>query len=65
SPADVTVFDPNAEWVVDPARFASKGKNTPLKGFTLKGRVVATFVAGRVVYAERGVLAPTTIQGGP
>ncbi|MBI2935207.1 MAG: dihydroorotase, partial [Chloroflexi bacterium] len=63
SPADVTVFDPNAEWVVDPARFASKGKNTPLKGFKLKGRVVATFVAGWVAYAERGVPTPTTIQG--
>ena len=52
-PADVTVFDPEAEWVVDTAAFASKGKNTPLDGATLKGRVVATIVGGEVVYSQR------------
>ena len=42
SPADVTIFDPNAEWLVDPGEFASKGKNTPLAGTaSLRGRVVA------------------------
>lgn len=51
APADVTVFDPNAEWVVDPAKFASKGKNTPLEGATLKGQVVATVVGGEVRYS--------------
>ena len=50
APADVTIFDPDAEWVVDSARFASKGKNTPLDGTTLKGRVVATIVGGEVVH---------------
>ena len=49
APADVTVFDPDAEWVVDAAGFASKGKNTPLAGVTLKGKVVATIVGGSVV----------------
>jgi len=50
APGDVLVFDPNAEWVVEPERFASKGKNTPLAGRTLKGRVVATVYGGKVVY---------------
>ena len=50
SPADITIFDPDAEWVVDAGSFASKGKNTPLDGATLKGRVVATIVGGEVVY---------------
>ena len=50
APADVTVFDPDAEWVVDAASFASKGKNTPLDGATLRGRVVGTIVGGEVVY---------------
>ena len=50
TPADVTLFDPDREWVVDPQEFASKGKNTPLGGITLKGRVVATLVAGQVVF---------------
>jgi dihydroorotase len=46
----VLVFDPDAEWVVEPERFASKGKNTPLAGRTLRGRVVATVYGGKVVY---------------
>ena len=54
SAGDVTVFDPNAEWTVDTARFASRGRNTPLAGMTLRGNVVATVVGGRVVHgAER------------
>ena len=52
APADVTIFDPDAEWVVDASTFASKGKNTPLDGATLKGRVVATIVGGMVKYEE-------------
>ena len=52
APADVTVFDPEAEWAVDPDEFASKGKNTPLAGATLRGRVIATIVSGEVVYED-------------
>ncbi|MFH1003098.1 MAG: dihydroorotase [Chloroflexota bacterium] len=50
APADVTIFDPDAEWVVDTGAFASKGRNTPLAGERLKGRVTATIVGGRLVY---------------
>ena len=50
TPADITIIDPDAEWVVDTAQFASKGKNTPLQGATLRGRVHATLVAGKVTY---------------
>jgi dihydroorotase len=50
APADVVVFDPQREWVVEPERFASKGRNTPLGGRTLRGQVVATVYGGRVVY---------------
>jgi dihydroorotase len=50
APAEVVLLDPATEWVVEPERFASKGKNTPLGGVTLKGAVVATIVGGRVVY---------------
>ncbi len=49
APADITIIDPDAEWIVDTAQFASKGKNTPLQGATLKGRVHATVVGGEVV----------------
>ena len=52
APADVTIFDPDAEWVVDASTFASKGKNTPLDGTSLKGQVVTTIVGGVVKYEE-------------
>jgi dihydroorotase len=54
APADVTVIAPNARWQVDPAAFESKGKNTPLAGEELRGRVVATIFAGRVVHQMEG-----------
>jgi dihydroorotase len=50
TPADVVVFDPAEEWQADPARFASRGRNTPLAGLTLRGRVRLTLLGGRVVY---------------
>ena len=50
STADVTIIDSDSEWVVEPSEFASKGKNTPLAGATLRGRVVATVFGRRVVY---------------
>ena len=49
---DMVIFDPDQEWVVDPSRFASKGRNTPFGGKTLKGKVKYTIVGGRVVYRE-------------
>jgi dihydroorotase len=50
SAADVTVFDPSARWKVDPARFLSKGRNSPYAGMTLVGRAACTIVAGSVVF---------------
>jgi dihydroorotase len=55
APADVVLLDPEGEWVVEPERFASKGKNTPLAGVTLKGRVVMTIANGVIVHDETGV----------
>jgi dihydroorotase len=53
SPGDVTVFDPQAEWVVDPVRFLSKSRNTPFAGWTLKGKPRYTVVGGAVVWEEK------------
>lgn len=50
SVADLTVFDPAAEWVVSPETIASKSKNTPLLGMTLRGAVRMTMIAGEVRY---------------
>ena len=47
---DVTVFDPEAAWTVDPTRFKSKGRNTPYGGTALRGLARYTIVGGRVVY---------------
>ncbi|MBM2831559.1 MAG: pyrC, partial [Dehalococcoidia bacterium] len=52
SPADVTIFDPKGEWLVSEASLLSKGKNTPLLGTKLKGKVIATIYGGRIVYKE-------------
>lgn len=48
--ADVVIFDPAATWIVDPAAFLSKSRNTPYAGRTLKGRVVRTIIGGKTVY---------------
>ncbi|MDE5965276.1 MAG: dihydroorotase [Lachnospiraceae bacterium] len=48
--ADIVIFDPQAQYVVNPELFASKGKNTPYKGRTLQGQVKLTILEGRVVY---------------
>ena len=48
-PANLTVFDPEEQWMVDPSRLASRSRNTPYAGRTLTGRVRHTVVAGEPV----------------
>ncbi|MGH9467231.1 MAG: dihydroorotase [Terriglobales bacterium] len=50
--ADLTVFDPEAEWVYDPAQGASLSRNSPFARWKLRGQAVYTIVGGRVVYAR-------------
>ncbi len=50
--ADITIFDPNKEWEVNTSEFVSKGKNTPLNGMVLKGKVMATLYGGKFVYQD-------------
>jgi dihydroorotase len=50
SVGDVTVFDPARRWVVDAARFKSKGRNTPYGGHELTGQARLTIVGGHIVY---------------
>jgi dihydroorotase len=50
SVADVTVFDPEDEWTVDPSTFRSRSRNTPFGGWKLRGRARYTVVGGRVVF---------------
>ena len=52
---DVTILDPDATWTVTPEDFASMGRNTPIAGRELRGRVLATVYGGRVVHTLEGV----------
>ena len=52
APADLTLIDLNREWTVDVAKFASKSRNCPFHGWTLKGKAVMTIVGGEIVSGE-------------
>ncbi|MDP6127819.1 MAG: dihydroorotase [Dehalococcoidales bacterium] len=52
APADITLLDPNREWLVDTDAFVSKGRNTPLAGSRLKGKIMATLSHGNMVYSD-------------
>ena len=56
SVADVVIFDPNKEWVVNPEEFVSKGKNTPLAGAVLKGRLLVAIFGGAVLYGNEALI---------
>ena len=50
-PANLVLFDPDAEWVVEPP-FGSKSRNSAFSGRTLRGRVVHTVYRGALVVAD-------------
>ena len=52
SRADVCVFDPDVEWLLDNTKLLSKGHNTPFKHWPLKGRVTSTLNAGKIVFSR-------------
>ncbi len=50
--ADLILFDPDQEWIIDKTKFASKGRNTPFHGRTVRGRVKYTISRGTIIYQE-------------
>jgi len=50
--ANLTLFDPNVEWVVDPSVFRSRSRNTPFGGRKLTGRPVGVLNNGQVYWAD-------------
>ncbi len=48
--ADITIIDPDAQWVIDTEKFVSKSRNCPYHGWKVHGRVLWTIVAGEVRY---------------
>jgi len=55
-PANLTIFDPDEVWEVVPARLASKSRNTPYIGMSLRGRVLHTIFQGSPVVRDGGAL---------
>ena len=53
SDADITIFDPEEAWTIDPEQFASKARNTPFARREVKGKVKYTIVGGNVIYQDR------------
>ncbi|HZU71546.1 MAG TPA: dihydroorotase [Acidimicrobiales bacterium] len=52
NPANLCVFDPRQRWTVEPARLASRSRNTPFAGRQLTGRVRHTIRAGEPVVVD-------------
>lgn len=62
SHADVTVFDPAAEWIVDPRAFRSKSRNSPFAGWRLRGQAILTIVGGEIVFERSDVTAAALVM---
>lgn len=52
APADLAIVDLNEKWTIDPAKFVSKGKNTPFGGREVYGKVKYTVVDGEIKYED-------------
>lgn len=48
-PANLTLFDPDKEWIFTEEKIKSKSKNSPFIGKKLKGKVIAVFNKGKVI----------------
>jgi dihydroorotase len=57
APANVTILDPDHQWIVNSRNFASKGKNTPYDGCQFKGKIMATMANGKIVYIDDSLLS--------
>jgi dihydroorotase len=57
APADLTIFDPDLAWRIDPDRFRSKSKNSPFDDYPTRGKALATVVDGRIIYSAEGFAA--------
>lgn len=51
APADLVLFDPDAPFLLDRFKLQSKSKNTPFDGQRMEGKVLATYVGGKRVFA--------------
>ncbi|NIQ02782.1 MAG: amidohydrolase family protein, partial [Nitrospinaceae bacterium] len=57
-PADIVIFDPEAEYIIDVEQFRSKSKNSPFHGWNVRGKVMHTLVGGKMVYSAASKQTP-------
>ncbi len=54
--ADITIIDPNIEWVIDVDKFYSKSRNCPYHGWAVRGKAVVTIVSGKIAYRDDEII---------
>ncbi|MDA1306000.1 MAG: dihydroorotase [Acidobacteria bacterium] len=64
-PADITILSPDTEVTIRTADLVSKSKNSPFDGYSFKGAVAATIVAGRVLYTNPAVPGTEVLNPAP
>lgn len=64
-PADITIFNPEEEWVVTEDYFYSKSSNSPFVGTKLCGKVKCTLCCGKVLYADKDIQLPEGLSISP
>ena len=54
--ADLTIWDPEPEWTIEPGQHLGIAGYTPYEGWTVRGRPWTTLVRGHVLLAPDGAL---------
>ena len=49
--ADIVIFNPKTQYTIEPEKFKSRSKNSPYKGWKVRGKVLHTLVAGKTIYS--------------
>ena len=49
--ADIVIFNPKTQYAIEPEKFKSRSKNSPYKGWKVRGKVLHTLVAGKTIYS--------------
>ncbi len=60
-PANITLVDADARWVVDPYAMATKGRNSPFKGLELPGKVTTVFFHGHPTVLDGALATPRLV----
>ena len=56
APANITVFDLDEAYKINPENFLSKGKSSPFTGDTVRGKCLLTLYNGNIVWKDENIL---------